>query len=318
MPDCLALGILFADVGCWPIDRLPDAGELVPTERVQLSLGGCASNVALDLAKLEFHVGLAGCVGDDAFSDYIVKSLSVPNVDTSHLKRVPNMGPGSTLIVNVQGEDRRFISTTGANAEFDVEDIPEEWLKTAKALYLGGFLMMPKLESSKTVDMFRLAQSYGCRTILDVVLYGDRPYWDAVAPLLPYTDVFVPNDWEAKMLSGLDNPIEQAEFFLKAGVKAAVITCGEQGTYYLSASERFKSGIYPTKFVGGTGSGNAFAAGFMAGICQKLSPQDCVRWGSALGASCVRDVSATESVFNRQEMEAFLAANSLKMEILST
>lgn len=316
MPDCLCLGILFADVGCWPIDRLPEAGELVPTQRVQLSLGGCASNVALDLAKLEFDVGLAGCIGDDAFSDYIQKSLSVPRVNASRLKRIPNMGPGSTLIVNVKGQDRRFISTTGANAEFEVDDIPEEWLRSAKVLYLGGYLMMPKLESPKTVDMFRRAQSYGCRTILDVVLYGDRSYWDAVAPLLPHTDVFVPNDWEGKMLSGFENPVDQAEFFLKAGVKATVITCGEQGTIYISNEERFRGGIFPTEFIGGTGSGNAFAAGFMAALCQGLPAQDCVRWGSALGASCVRDVSATESVFNRREMEAFLASHTLMIEPL--
>jgi len=316
MPDCLALGILFADVGCWPIDHLPFAGELVPTKHVQLSLGGCASNVALDLAKIGLDVGLSGCIGDDAFSDYIQKSLSVPRIDTSRLKRISDMGPGCSLIINVQGEDRRFISTTGANGEYEANDIPEEWLRSAKVLYLGGYLMMPKLESPKTAELFQKAQSYGCKTMLDVVLYGDRPYWDAVKPLLPFVDVFVPNEWEAQKLTGLNAPIAQAEMFLENGVKAAVITCGEQGTYYISQTERFHSGIFPTTFVGGTGSGDAFAAGFMAGICQGVSARDCVCWGSALGASCVRDVSATESVFNRQEMEEFLAAHELKIENL--
>ena len=72
---CLSAGILFADVGCAPIDHAPSQGELVQTDRVELSLGGCASNVSINLAKLEVPTGLAGCVGDDAFSDYILNWL---------------------------------------------------------------------------------------------------------------------------------------------------------------------------------------------------------------------------------------------------
>ena len=43
---------MVADHVCDPIDHLPDAGELVLTDRMHLTIGGCASNVAVDLAKL--------------------------------------------------------------------------------------------------------------------------------------------------------------------------------------------------------------------------------------------------------------------------
>jgi hypothetical protein len=42
----------------------------------------------------------------------------------------------------------------------------------------------------------------------------------------------------------------------------------------------------------------------------------CLAWGSALGASCVRAIGATESVFTRTEAEEFLAANKLEIEKL--
>ena len=82
-PRCLSAGILFADVGCAPIDHAPAPGELVQTDRVELTLGGCASNVSINLARLEVPTGLCGCVGDDAFSDHILKSLANPLVDVS-------------------------------------------------------------------------------------------------------------------------------------------------------------------------------------------------------------------------------------------
>jgi hypothetical protein len=40
----------------------------------------------------------------------------------------------------------------------------------------------------------------------------------------------------------------------------------------------------------------------------------CLAWGSALGASCVRAVGTTEGVFNKAEVEAFLASNRLEIK----
>ena len=74
--DCLCAGILFADVACAPVDHVPKPGELVPTERMQLGLGGCASNAGLDLAKVGYRVGVSGCVGDDFFGRFIVEALA--------------------------------------------------------------------------------------------------------------------------------------------------------------------------------------------------------------------------------------------------
>ena len=313
--DCLCLGILFADVVCHPISHLPVPGELVPTERVELSLGGCASNVAINLARFDMSIGLCGCIGDDPFSDFIERSLRhVPGVDTSRLKRVADMGPGTSMILNVQGEDRRFVSTNGANAEYRLTDLPDEWLTPGTIIYIGGFLMMPKLESPETLDVLQRARDRGCRILLDVVLYGDRPYWDAVKPLLPYTDIFMPNDHEAERICHLSDPIDQAKFFLDAGTNAVVITCGEKGTLYYSAQEKFRADIFPTDYIGGTGAGDAFNSGFIAAMHENRTPLECVTWGSALGASCVRHIGATQSVFSRAELRGFLEKHSVHFE----
>ena len=311
---CLSAGILFADVGCAPIAHCPAPGELVATERIELSLGGCASNLAMNLARLEIPSGLCGMVGDDSFSDFVVRSLEHPLIDTSGLARMPNAGPGTTLIVNVRGQDRRFVSTTGANAGFTVADIPAAWAEEAEVIYLGGYLMMPKLETAETVEFFRKFQQRGGRTILDVVLYGDRPYWDVIKPLLPYVDFFMPNDHEGAKICGKTDPVEQAKFFLDAGAGAIVITCGETGSIYYSAAEKFKTGIFPVEFIGGTGSGDAFAAGFVAGLLDGLDPYGLMKKASAQGASAVRHSSATASVFTRAESEAFLAEHDLAAE----
>ncbi|MGL6193335.1 MAG: carbohydrate kinase family protein, partial [Thermoguttaceae bacterium] len=104
-PRCICSGILFADIACSPIDHLPAAGELVQTDKIGIYLGGCASNVALDLSRLEVPVILSGCVGDDSLSDFILNAVSVPGVDISRVRRIANSWPGTTMCVNVQGQD---------------------------------------------------------------------------------------------------------------------------------------------------------------------------------------------------------------------
>jgi len=286
--DCLCAGILFADVACAPVPRVPDAGQLVATDHIQLGLGGCAANAGVDLARLGFRVGISGCVGDDAFGRVITDALAAGGVETAGIHRLSGIGSASTMIVNVRGQDRRFISTPAANTRFTVEHIPADWLRQAKVIYLGGYYMMPGLESEAMVRLFRGARAAGAKTILDVVVYGDSGYWDRLAPLLPQTDVFMPNDDEAALITGLEDPIEQAARFRDAGAGTVVITQGDKGSLLVTDGLRLRAGVYPIEFVGGTGSGDAFDAGYIAGLLAGEDPAGCLRWGSALGASCVR------------------------------
>jgi sugar/nucleoside kinase (ribokinase family) len=151
--------------------------------------------------------------------------------------------------------------------------------------------------------------------VLDVVLLG-KDYWDRLAKILPETDVFLPNDDEAAIITGLTDPVEQAECFRRAGAKTVVITLGSRGSILVSDHLRLRAGVYPVQFVGGTGSGDAFDAGYIVGLLDGEDPAGCLRWGSALGASCVRSTGATESVFNRAEAEAFMREHELMIERL--
>jgi len=312
--DCLCAGILFAEYVCAPVPRMPEAGELMPTDHIRLALGGCASNAGLDLARVGVRVGVSGCVGDDAFGQFIVETLKAGCVETCGIHRVAEIGTASTMVINVKGQDRRFISTPAANTRFTVAHIPADWVRQAKVIYVGGYLVLPGLETPEFVELLRTARAAGAKTVLDVVLFGGEHYWETLARVLPETDVFLPNDDEAAIITGIKDPMEQAERFRQAGAKTVVITRGDRGSLLVTDGLRLRSGIYPTQYVGGTGSGDAFDAGYIAGMLAGEDPAGCLRWGSALGASCVRAVGATESVFDREEALAFMREHELPME----
>ena len=312
--DCLCAGILFADHVCSPVPRVPGAGEVIVADKMQLCLGGCSSNAALDLTRLGVRTAVAGCVGDDAFGRFIVETLDDGGVQTDDVRRVAGVNSASTMIINISGQDRRFICGVGANVNFSVDHIPTDLVAAAKVLYLGGYFMLPGLETAEMVDLFRAARAAGTRTVLDVV-YDDSPdSWDRLAPLLGETDVFLPNDDEARLLTGLEDPVKQAERFRDAGAETVVITMGEKGSLLMSDGLCLTAGTYPSRFVGGTGAGDAFDAGFIAAMIDDADHRDCLRWGTAMGASCVRAAGATESVFNRQEAEAMISEHILEMK----
>ena len=116
MSDCLSVGLLVADHLCLPLARMPLPGELLVVDRLLLNIGGCASNAAMDMARVGVKVGVVGCVGQDIFGQYVIDTLQGGGVDTSSIYRLKDVGTSGTLIVNVVGEDRRFIHAIGANA----------------------------------------------------------------------------------------------------------------------------------------------------------------------------------------------------------
>jgi sugar/nucleoside kinase (ribokinase family) len=312
--DVLCAGIIVADYVCTPIAHLPAAGELVMADRIILTIGGCAANAAVDLVKMGVKAGVVGRVGGDTPARVVADLLRAAGVDASLLQVSPGLDTSQTLIVNVAGQDRRFIHTFGANAAFQAADIPRDRVKQCRALYLGGYLLMPQVKQEEVVPVFAEARKAGVKTVLDVAIPGPGEYLSRLEKLLPHVDVFLPNSLEAELITGIKDPVQQAELFHRLGAVTAVVTMGGAGAVLVSARERLRAGVFPVPFVDGSGGGDAFDAGYLFGLLHDLKPADCLRVASALGASCVRAVGTTPGVFTRPECEAFLAEHTLHLE----
>jgi sugar/nucleoside kinase (ribokinase family) len=312
----LSAGIIVADHVCTPIAHVPAAGELVMADGMLLTIGGCAANAAVDLVKMGVPTAVVGRVGDDVFGRVVTDMLRGAGVDVSLVQATSGADTSQTLIVNVTGEDRRFIHTFGANGEFRAADIPRDKLKQVRILYLGGYLLMPKIVQEELVPVFAEAQRLGVKTVLDVATPGRADYLPRLAKLLPHVDVFLPNNHEAELITGEKDPLRQAELFHGKGVKTAVITMGGDGAILVGRGVKLRAGVYSVPYVDGSGGGDAFDAGFICGLLRGLGPEDCLRLASALGASCVRAIGTTPGVFTRAECEEFMKHNTVRLEWL--
>jgi sugar/nucleoside kinase (ribokinase family) len=279
-----------------------------------LTIGGCAANAAVDLARMNVRVGIVGRVGADVFGRVVSDLLRAAGVETSSLQISADTDTSQTLIVNVVGQDRRFIHTFGANRDFRAADISLDLLQDAKVLYVGGYLAMPAVTPDELALVFATARAQGVKTVLDVVVPGPGEYLSRLDRLLPHVDVFLPNNHEGEIITGEKDPLRQAGVFQRLGAGTTVITMGDAGSILVQGDLRLRAGVYSVPTVDASGGGDAFDAGYMCGLLQGKGPEDCLRLASALGASCVRAIGTTPGVFTRTECAAFLQENNLAIE----
>jgi sugar/nucleoside kinase (ribokinase family) len=314
MIEVLCAGIIVADHVCTPITHLPVAGELVMADSMLLTIGGCAANAAVDLTKMGVSVAVVGRVGTDVFGRVVTDMLRQSNVDVSCIKASAGFDTSQTLIVNVLGQDRRFIHTFGANRDFRAADIPLPMFDRIKVLYLGGYLLLPGVTQDELVPVFAAARAHGVKTVLDIVVPAKGEYLTQIDRLLPHVDVFLPNDFEGELITGAKDPLRQAETFQRLGAGTTIITMGSKGAILVQGDLKLRCGVYPMSYVDASGGGDAFDAGYICGLLQGLAPADCLRVASALGASCVRAIGTTPGVFTRAECDAFMQSNTLAVE----
>lgn len=314
--DVICLGVLVADIFASPMPALPAPGQLGLTERFLLGAGGCATNTAACLSRLGYKAQVLGKVGNDLFGEFVLDELERLGVDSSRVSRSQTHPTSGTVIVNVEGEDRRYIHCIGANADFSFADIDCSVLDGARVLYVGGYMVMPKFGAADLTQLFQAAKARSLKTVLDVVTPPDlRLSREQLEAMLAFTDVFLPNDDEGYVMSGLKDPAEQLKLFSRLNPKCdVVITLGRRGAVACRRGQMFRSGSYAVNSLDESGAGDAFAAGFICGLLENWPLEKTLRFASAVGASCTRALGCTAGVFRFDEALAFVESHPLAME----
>jgi sugar/nucleoside kinase (ribokinase family) len=287
-----------ADVVGKPIDAMPQRGRLSLVDRMELHSGGCAANTGIGLAKLGVNTAIAGKVGADGFGDFLVNQFASYGINTDGVVRDSVTATSATMVLVHGDGERSFLHYLGANAALTYEDIDRDRMIDTKILHVAGALVMPGIDGEPTASLLRQAKDAGVTTALDTVWDATGGWMSRVAPALPYVDYLLPSYEEARMLAGgLENPDEIAAFLIDAGASTVGLKLGEQGCYFrMSSGDSFHLPILPVRAVDALGAGDAFVAGFLAGIVRGWGVERSARFATAVGACCVTALGATTGV----------------------
>lgn len=311
MPRVGCAGLLVEDTFCGPVAALPPEGALTVLDNIPVRAGGCAANVAIDLAKQGVDVDVVGCVGQDAAADVVTRAFETHGVGSSHIARISNCETSKTVILLVEGQDRRYLHCVGANCAFSVDHVPRDWISELKVFYLGGLFALPGIDFAQLAALLKFCRQHGVATVVDVVTPQDLRDAGQLKQLLPLIDVFVPNDDEAKVFTGVIDPFDQLQKLRDAGANTVIITRGAHGSVASRDNNTWSCGIYYMKVVDQSGCGDAFTSGVIRSILMGWDLPQTLQYASAIGASAARAAGTTQSVFSAAEAEAFARANRI-------
>lgn len=309
----ICLGILVADIVGRPLRVVPDLGKLALVDEMSLHTGGCAINTATALARLGLPVEVIGKVGSDSFGDFVLNALAERCIGTSGITRDKKVGTSATMVMVAPNGERRFVHYIGANARLTLQDIDLAMVKTGSILHVGGSLVLPGIDGQPTAELLHQARLAGMITFMDTVWDDTGRWMQILAPCLPEVDYFVPSLSEGQALTGLDAPIEIARALLDKGVKTIGLKIGEDGCLVMSGDgQAIRLPAFQVDVVDATGAGDAFVAGFIAGIWHGWSLEKTARFANAVGALCVTGLGASGGVRSFSETLLFMENASLR------
>jgi len=312
------IGDLCADIFASPFAHLPGPGELTLTDQIAVFPGGNALNTAIALSRLGEPAAIAGSVGDDALGELLLGQLQSLGLDTRGVRREPKGRTATTIILRAEGEDRRFIHALGVAADFTGEHISADLLPDGGIVLVGGYLKLGAWNDGLLADLLSRAHQRNCCNVLNVCIAQDSGVDPSRAVrLLEHVDVFVPNEDEARILTGETSLAGQAKTLRQAGAGTVVITRGQEGLYADDGERIVEMGVFDVPLVDPSGCGDCFTAGLLAALGRDWDLVGVLEFASAVGALGATALGCTNGVPSLDEVRQFVKEHSVRLSVKS-
>lgn len=294
--DVIVVGELNVDLILNQIESFPEVGKEKLAGKMTLTLGSSSAIFASNLSALGMRVAFVGKIGNDVFGCFCKDQLEGKGVDTSMLIVSDELKTGATLILNF-GEDRAMITHQGAMKYLGISDITKEILGMAKHLHFSSYFLQPGFRNDLH-KLFKMAKETGLSTSLDVQ-WDPAEQWDFdFKKILPFVDVFLPNELELLNLTQKDS-IDTALKEISHYGKLILVKKGKNGSLLCYGNKIVNGKSFLNDYViDSIGAGDSFNAGFIFKFMQGYSPEVCQIFGNLIGAISTTASGGTNAFTN--------------------
>ena len=284
-PSICVIGNLNIDLIIRNVPKMPEWGqEVMGLESDQFS-SGQAGYLSMALSRLGVRTTVIGNVGDDVYGRKILADLGTFGVHVEGVKCMNGVKTGvSVALVRADGE-RAFITDLGCLRIFSESMIEAHWnlVESAAIVCLVGLFCTPGISFNAAARLLARARKAGKITMVDTG--WDPKNWtnETLAGLytvLPEVAVFMPNQDEARAITGLDNLEGMARALQLAGVDKIVIKCGNSGSYAFCGTDSCVVPARSVKVYDAVGAGDIFNSGFLYGLLKNWSLEACLAFGN--------------------------------------
>ena len=263
------------------VKRFPKPGETLHINQAQKEFGGGkGANQAIAASRLAADTTFISKIGKDGNANFILEDFKKAGIHTQYILTSENEETGQAFITVDEAGQNIILVYGGANMTLSATDV-----EMSAEAFIGADFVVAQLEVP--FEAIELPKS-----------------------LLELTDIIIPNETEAELLTGISinnesDMKETATYFLNLGISAVLITLGEQGTY-CAYQEQYK--IIPAcnvKAVDTTAAGDTFIGAFLSELNKDLSNlESAIRLANQASSLTVQRKGAQASIPTRKEVEA--------------
>ncbi|HEX6164493.1 MAG TPA: carbohydrate kinase family protein, partial [Vicinamibacterales bacterium] len=273
----LCAGEAFEDLIFVGLERLPELGEEVKTDRFHATVGGGAVITAVQAARLGIRTHLVSALSDNACARLKKERVKVTNVRKKH-------EPHAITAALSTADDRAFVTYNGANAKLE-----DRLMKV--------FSRKPKAEGREHVHFCFYPHDcrYWTKRIERLRANDTTVSWDfgwneplsndrGLIDLIDALDFVFINDAEARLYTGAATLAEAIPRWRERKA-ITIIKLGQEGAVWLRPDRDVYVAAPKVKVVDTTGAGDSFNAGFLAAWLRGKSPEQCLAAGNRIGAA---------------------------------
>ena len=265
--------------------------KLLSTLKIEDTVsGGSVANSIVGLSRLGNKVGFIGKINDDKLGQKYEEGLKKENVDYFYSKKKETLPTGTCLILITPDSERTMCAFLGTAGKISKNDIDEDLVKNSEMVFLEGYLWdegEPKSAFDKAINNSnKIAMSLSDQFCVE----RHKPHFlDLIKNKI---DLTFTNEQEITSLIDAKN-FQEIISFSQQLEKIIIITRGEKGSVAVINNEIIEcESKKDLDIVDLTGAGDLFAAGYLHGYINGLTPLESLKKGTEMSSLIIQKVGA--------------------------
>ncbi len=285
------------------VNEMPKEGETILSESFEKIAGGKGANQAVAARRCGNIVSMIGKIGKDDNGKILKGLLEEDSIDTNLIFEDENEPTGMAVITVNKNGNNSITVISGSNMTLNKDEIEK-----SKEIIENSDILISQFEVPEEVilEAFKIAKENNKITILN-----PAPAKKIDEELLKYTDIIIPNETEAELLTGIKvNDLESAKLaangLLEKGVKFVIVTLGSKGAAVISKEDGQIVEAYKVKAIDTTAAGDSFIGGLSSKLdIENLSFENllkAVKFANKVSSITVQRKGAQPSIARLEEV----------------
>ena len=242
--------------------------------------GGPVGTACVAAARLGARVGYVGTAGNDEVAGLKMRSLTDNGVDVSRV--VTRDDPESQVVIVYVNEDtgERVFSglRTFGGVPLAADELDRDYITSAAYLHLDGCHHGAALQAAEWM------REAGKQVAIDCGRTDGRPVGPHMAEFVSHADIVISGSGFGQSLTGHPDVWQAGEAMLALGPSIVVQTEGDEGSYTITAEERFHTPALEVDVLDTTGAGDVFHGAYLVGLLRGCDLQAVAQFATGVSA----------------------------------